>query len=52
MEVSQYIVSGFTCCLPDMPTQGALEFSRSIVRGGGTGGGPERGFLVLGEGFQ
>lgn len=53
-EVSQYIVSGFTCYpLPNMPAQGALEFSRYIIRGGGTGGGPKNGFIVFGGGgFQ
>lgn len=53
MEVSQYIFfSGFTCYFPNMPAQGDLEFSRYIVRGGGTGGGPERGFIVPGQGLR
>lgn len=52
MEVSQYIFfSGFTFCFPNMPAQGAVEFSRYIVRRGGTGG-PERAFIVPGEGLQ
>lgn len=35
-----------------MPAQGALEFSRYIIRGGGAGGGPEHAFTVLGGEFQ
>lgn len=31
-----------------MPAQGALEFSRYIIRGGGIGGGPEHRFILLG----
>ena len=49
---SIHFFSGFTCCFPDMPAQGALEFSRYIVRGGGSGGGPERRFIVPGERLQ